>query len=94
MTVDLSKATWYEIPPGATPFRCRGKRCRVDTVYMVAGIGKHGKGMPVDVAVTGGKRPTRTEPGLGVSHFLTCLDANDFSGRKAKGPPSQGDLGL
>lgn len=83
----------FTIPAGTRSAICRGEDCR-KSIYFVMNP-ETGRMIPLDPDVEGGKRPSETKDvgqldmlsgdeapvydGKGVSHFLTCLNADDFS---------------
>lgn len=97
-TLDLSRATWYAVPAGTQPTKCRGQSCQA-TIYFAPNPAT-GRVTPIDCDVPGGTRPSDTNDrsqldmlsggdadvhdGRGVSHFLTCADADQFSRRGAR----------
>jgi hypothetical protein len=81
----MTGAPTWSVPPNTPPAECRscGKR-----IFWIT-TANH-KLMPVDCAVPGGREPTPSEKGLhqgmhglGVSHFATCKQADQW--RKKKG---------
>lgn len=68
----------HPIPAGTAPQRCRGATCG-QFVYWVPG-----QRFPLSAtaAVDGCMTPGTAHDGFGVSHFIDCPDASDFSGRK------------
>lgn len=73
----MSPVTFYEVPTGTRPSQCRGATCRA-TIYWIE---RGEKRLPIDCDVDGGFEPTDREAGSGVSHFTTCPDVRQFSGR-------------
>lgn len=72
-----SAPAYEAIPPGTPPQRCRGPNCGA-MVYWVP----NSKGKRVPVSTTFDAEcwpPSADQPGVGVSHFLDCPDANNFS---------------
>lgn len=67
---------WVKIPAGTRGSRCKGSTCGL-TIYF-ADHPNTGRAHPYDCTVEGGKIPTETEDGLGVTHYSTCPDANQF----------------
>lgn len=63
------------VPPGTKAKPCRGPTCTAVLYWIET---ERGRRMPVDCAVDGGRAPTATEAGQGVSHFATCRDADRF----------------
>lgn len=61
------------VPKGTAPATC--KRCDA-TIYFVATAA--GRQQPVHCDVEGGRRPTETEDGAGISHFADCPAAYHF----------------
>lgn len=74
------------IPAGTYWAMCRGKAlggsCD-DKVYSVQSE-TTGKWQPISIRCDGGRAPTDTEPGEGVSHFGNCPDATLFRKPKPK----------
>ena len=58
--------------------RCNGSTCGA-VIYWV-----HGRRFPIAVNFVGCNAPTNTEPGLGVSHYINCPNASEFS-KSARG---------
>jgi hypothetical protein len=89
-----SNVTFLTVPAGTRPTHCRGQSCNA-LIYFVVNP-KTGRPTPVDCDVEGGKRPSESKElgqldmltggeaevydGRGCSHFLTCSDADQFSG--------------
>jgi hypothetical protein len=71
---------WYDIPAGTRAGQCRGRECR-ETIYFVDNGRGNGKTIPISCDVDGSFEPTDSAEGRGVSHFGTCVNANDFSRR-------------
>lgn len=74
------------IPPGAKPSRCEGPHCR-QQIYRLPHPST-GRNHPVSVNVGIDERcvaPSDTAPGLGVSHFADCADAEMFRSRRGAG---------
>jgi len=64
----------YYVPPGTPVKICDGCPARI---YWI--VTPKGKKMPVDCyAGAGCEVPTDQRPGRGVSHFITCPDADRF----------------
>ena len=79
MTKELE---FHVIPVGSPIRRCRGADCGKD-VYFVS----NARGVSVPIDADGNERcraPEGQKDGLGISHFLTCLNANDFSHNRKK----------
>ena len=83
---------FYKVPAGTRSSRCSGPTCGKQ-IYFITNP-RSGRMMPVDCGVEGGEPPTATKDkgqsdlfageimvhdGRGVSHFLTCPDAEQFS---------------
>lgn len=77
----------WQVPPNTPPAECRSCRKRI---FWIRTAGN--KLMPVDCSVRGAREPVPSQTGiaghqgiegLGVSHFATCKDANQW--RKPKG---------
>lgn len=96
-SIDPSRATYYDVPPGTPASRCRGETCQA-TIYFITNP-KTGRMVPIDCDVPGGERPSDTNdpsqldmlagaaavhPGRGVSHFQTCPDVELFTGRNRR----------
>lgn len=83
----VDNARYYEIPAGTRISECTGPTCE-KTIYWITYQKEEKDGsmkevrQPVDVDVPDGLAPTKTEPGRGVSHYVTCPDAGHFSKRK------------
>lgn len=74
--------TFYDVPKGAREEECRGRNCRA-TVYWITNPAT-GRRLPVDCDVEGGQEPTAWADGRGVSHFTTCSDVGQFTGRNRR----------
>lgn len=80
---------FYVVPSRARAVECRGEDCTA-LVYWVPGIP-----CPVSCDVDGGRHPDAVEDpatgrmqegdGRGVSHFINCPNASDFSRGSRKG---------
>ena len=68
---------FFDVPAGTRPVTC--KSCPFTVYFIVTASGKR---MPVDTSVEGGRTPTPTSAGVGVSHFVTCAQADQH--RKAR----------
>ena len=78
------------VPKGTNPSRCRGAGCDRDDIYWIerrstakkyAKVPDHQRPtvrVPVDCAVPGGQEPDSLTDGRGVSHFTTCVAADEF----------------
>ena len=66
---------FYTVPAGTKPVECRSKECRA-TIYFAPN--EKGVNVPIDCDYDGGTTPTDHEDGLGVSHFITCVQADRF----------------
>lgn len=76
------------IPPGTPVSRCEGPHCQMQ-IYRLPHPST-GRRHPVSVNVGIDERcinPTDTAPGLGVSHFADCPDAEMFRSRRGAGVP-------
>lgn len=73
----MTTPKFYDVPAGTRPSECRGKTCRAPIYWIKNGE----KSLPVDCDVDGGYEPTDRDVGSGVSHFTTCEDVRQFSGR-------------
>jgi len=74
------------IPAKSRPTRCEGPHCQMP-IYKVPHPAT-GRQHPVSVNVAIDERctwPTDTAPGLGVSHFADCPDAQLFRSRRGAG---------
>lgn len=72
------KTTYYGVPAGTRASQCNGRTCRAVIFWIEKPDGKR---MPVDCDVQDGEEPTAEDAGRGVSHFTTCPDVGQFSGR-------------
>ena len=70
-----AKGPWFRVDAGTGAERCRS--CQAVVYWITTAAGRP---MPVDCAVAGGRAPTATEPGEGVSHFATCPQAKQWKG--------------
>ncbi len=61
---------WFVVPEGTPIATC--KSCPFTIYYILTAAGKQ---MPVDCGTDGGRIPTATTQGRGVSHFATCAGA-------------------
>jgi len=91
-------ATFYVVPAGRTPTKCRGQSCAA-MIYFVQNPAT-GRMVPVDCDVPDGIRPSDTKDenqldmlsggmaavhdGRGVSHFFTCCDVDMFTRKGAR----------
>lgn len=64
------------IPAGTPMKRCGGKDC--GRVFYWAPHPTTGNRHPVSIDHASAKAPTETEDGVGVSHWSTCPNADDF----------------
>lgn len=78
----------FSVPAGTKAVECDGHKrpggtCR-KSIYFTPKPGEsRNHPMDCDPAVMAGLRhPTADEPGIGVSHFGTCPDAQNFARRK------------
>lgn len=68
--------TLFTVPAGAKPTNCRDARCGA-LIYFVKQPSE--KFMPIDCdRAHGGRVPTETQQGAGISHYATCPGAADF----------------
>lgn len=74
----------FTVPAGSPSSRCNGPDCDARVFWVVTNPKppKKARRMLVDCSVPGGREPTATEPGEGVSHFATCPNADQFRRRK------------
>ena len=71
------KTQFYDVPVRTRLNECRG--CKAVIYWVRSPVSD--AWVPIDCDVDSScYPPTATEPGRGVSHFLTCPDANEFSG--------------
>ena len=70
-----AKGPWFLVPEGTAATGCRS--CRAVAYWVTTAAGAQ---MLVDCAVPGGRAPTATEAGEGVSHFATCPQAKQWKG--------------
>lgn len=90
-------ARFYDVPAGTKPTRCNGADCGRPMYW--ARNPTTGRAVPVDCDVEGGRTPSvntnadqmgmfgvdaEVHDGRGVSHFLTCVNAAQFSGQGAR----------
>jgi len=71
---------WEIVPKGTPRSRCRSPECGKD-IYWIERPRKNKPGtarVPVDCDVPGGEFPDSFSAGKGVSHFKTCVAANEF----------------
>ncbi len=88
---------FFKVPAGTRSARCNGPTCGKQIFFIINP--RTGRPMPIDCDVEGGEAPSATKDksqldafstttghdGRGVSHFLTCPDAEQFSrGRGAR----------
>lgn len=71
--------------PARTPMKmCLATECRKPIFFVLSATGVP---MPINCDVDARtKRPTMTEPGIGISHFADCVASKNF--RKQKGARS------
>jgi hypothetical protein len=73
----MTTPKFYDVPAETRPSECRGKTCRGEIYWVKSGE----KSLPVDCDVDEGYEPTAREIGRSVSHFTTCPDVKQFSGK-------------
>lgn len=72
----------FTVPKGIKPTECRGINCGA-VVYWISHP-ETGRSHPIDCEHDGCFPPTSREDGLGISHFATCPDAEQFRKRKPR----------
>lgn len=77
------RTQFYDVPVRTRLAECRG--CKAVIYWVRSPVSD--AFVPIDCDFDSScHQPTATEPGRGVSHFLTCPDADQFSGRgRARG---------
>lgn len=73
---------YFTIPAGTHANECRGPNCGKRVYWIAHPAG--GRRFPVDATGDDQCRPpTDRQEGIGITHFITCPDADRFRRRKA-----------
>jgi hypothetical protein len=90
----MATPKFYDVPAGTPSAQCNGSACRA-VIYWITNPAS-GRPLPVGCDFDGGEAPSETRDkgqldafagsafvhdGRGVSHFTTCPDVGQFTGR-------------